>query len=194
MSTDISTKTWSTCRPIVRQYVDKDMLTEYQLMVSTSTRQRRTLSPKDPRNAFYTKLTSLMDTGDLQKNWSVQSTLRAHFIQTPRQHGHSEHVCQLSLPTRFYCTQKEIEQGKYRRLHTRSCNQAETSSYISPDSLAASNFLQVSLTTGDLLKYLVRFCEVVSLLLISSSIYQFKMFILGNMITFSCGLLQILLI
>ena len=37
-------------------------------------------------------------------------------------------------------------------------------------------------------------CEVVSLLLISSSIYQFKMFILGNKITFSCDLLQILLI
>ena len=65
MSTDISTKTWSTCRPIVRQYVDKDMLTEYQLMVSTNTRQRRTLSPQDPRKTFYTKLTSLMDTGDL---------------------------------------------------------------------------------------------------------------------------------
>lgn len=37
-------------------------------------------------------------------------------------------------------------------------------------------------------------CQVVSFLLISSSIYQFKMFILGNKITFSCGLLQILLI
>ena len=65
MSTDISTKTWSTCQPIVCQYVDKDMLTEYQLMVSTNTRQRRTLSPQDPRKTFYTKLTSLMDTGDL---------------------------------------------------------------------------------------------------------------------------------